>query len=237
MKKILTTIILCFSFNFNFSITAHALSADSLTPKEGEIRESEIYKLSDISIYNGFDYTANILKEYSLNYYENSGENLIWILDSLNQHQNIQYHVFEKNKSETSNEVEKLIKRIDNKVDIMQIGTLLDNDLLDTVKKSFESNPAKATVEMFIPIDEIDEDDGLYNALKEKNIPIYWNIEKENADMFSIEVAVGKYIIQPGDTLSDIALKYDTSVQKLLNDNKNIANPDLIYAYDYLIIK
>lgn len=90
---------------------------------------------------------------------------------------------------------------------------------------------------MFIPIDEIDEDDGLYNALKEKNIPIYWNIEKENADMFSIEVAVGKYIIQPGDTLSDIALKYDTSVQKLLNDNKNIANPDLIYAYDYLIIK
>lgn len=236
MKKILTTlIILCFSFNF--SITAHALSADRLTSKEGEIRESEIYKLSDISIYNGFDYTANILKEYSLNYYENSGENLIWILDSLNQHQNIQYHVFEKNKSETSNEVEKLIKRIDNKVDIMQIGTLLDNDLLDTVKKSFESNPAKATVEMFIPIDEIDEDDGLYNALKEKNIPIYWNIEKENADMFSIEVAVGKYIIQPGDTLSDIALKYDTSVQKLLNDNKNIANPDLIYAYDYLIIK
>ncbi len=65
MKKILTTlIILCFSFNF--SITAHALSADRLTPKEGEIRESEIYKLSDISIYNGFDYTANILKEYRL---------------------------------------------------------------------------------------------------------------------------------------------------------------------------
>lgn len=231
MKKILTAlIILC--FGFNFSITANALSPDRLTLKEGEIRESEIYKLSDISIYNGFDYTANILKEYSLNYYENSGENLIWILDSLNQHQNIQYHVFEKNKSETS-EVENLIRRIDN-IDIMQIGTLLDNDLLDTVKKSFESNPAKATVEMFIPLDK---DDGLYNALKDKNIPIYWNIEKENADIFSIEVAVGKYIIQPGDTLSDIALKYDTSVQKLLNDNKNIANPDLIYAYDYLIIK
>lgn len=120
--------------------------------------------------------------------------------------------------------------RIDN-VDIMQIGTLLDNDLLDTVRKSFESDPAKATVEMFM------KDDELYEALKEKNIPIYWNIEEKNAEICSIEVAVGKYIIKPGDTLSEIALKYDTSVEKILKNNKNISNPDLIYAGDYLIIK
>ena len=121
--------------------------------------------------------------------------------------------------------------RIDN-VDIMQIGTLLDNDLLDTVRKSFESDPAKATVEIFM------KDDELYEALKEKNIPIYWNIEEKNAEVCSIEVAVGKYIIKPGDTLSEIALKYDTSVEKIL---KNIIIPQynwgiFISAYKALIL-
>lgn len=50
-------------------------------------------------------------------------------------------------------------------------------------------------------------------------------------------VAVGKYVIQPGDTLSEIALRFEASVEKLLDDNQNIINPDLIYAYDYLVIK
>lgn len=55
--------------------------------------------------------------------------------------------------------------------------------------------------------------------------------------MFTIEVAIGKYIIQPGDTLSDITLKFDKSLDELLEDNKNIQNPDMIYAYDYLVMK
>lgn len=77
----------------------------------------------------------------------------------------------------------------------------------------------------------------MYDKLTNSNIPIYWNIEESNTDVFTLEVAVGKYVIQPGDTLSEIALKFGTSVEKLLDDNQNITNPDLIYAYDYLVIK
>ena len=77
----------------------------------------------------------------------------------------------------------------------------------------------------------------MYDKLTNSNIPIYWNIEESDTDVFTLTVAVGKYVIQPGDTLSEIALKFGTSVEKLLDDNQNITNTDLIYAYDYLVIK
>ncbi len=43
------------------------------------------------------------------------------------------------------------------------------------------------------------------------------------------------YIVKKGDTLSEIAYKYNTTVSKLVKDN-NISNPDLIYAGQKLII-
>ena len=63
------------------------------------------------------------------------------------------------------------------------------------------------------------------------------NIE-ENIELGvgTIEIAIGKYIIQPGDTLSEIANAYETSVEQLLEDNQNIKDPNLIWAYDYLVI-
>ena len=43
------------------------------------------------------------------------------------------------------------------------------------------------------------------------------------------------YTVQPGDTLSGIAAKYGTTVNKLVRDN-NIKNPDLIYGGQKIII-
>ncbi len=231
MKKLFATLVtLCLCFGL--CSTAYALSPDDLTADEEGVRTSEVYSLSDISSYSGFDYVSNMLEAYCLKQYENTGDKLIWTINSLNQHQNVQYRIFESNGSDT---YEKMISTIDEEVDFIQVGTLMNNDLLNTVKKSFENDPTKATLETILPADT--DDDGLYEELKNSNMTIYWNIEESNTDVFTLEVAVGKYIIQPGDTLSEIALKFGTSVKKLMEDNKNIANPDLIYAYDYLVVK
>ena len=44
------------------------------------------------------------------------------------------------------------------------------------------------------------------------------------------------YTVKNGDTLSGIARKYGTTYQKIAKDN-GIANPNLIYAGQKLIIK
>ena len=44
-----------------------------------------------------------------------------------------------------------------------------------------------------------------------------------------------RYQIQPGDTLSGIAVRYGTTVSTLVAIN-NIANPNYIRAYDYLLV-
>ena len=44
------------------------------------------------------------------------------------------------------------------------------------------------------------------------------------------------YTIQSGDTLSAIAIKFGTTVEKIVDDN-NISNPNLIYAGDTIIIR
>ena len=38
------------------------------------------------------------------------------------------------------------------------------------------------------------------------------------------------YVVEAGDTLSEIAVKFGTTVSKLLSLNPRIKNPDLIYA-------
>jgi len=43
------------------------------------------------------------------------------------------------------------------------------------------------------------------------------------------------YVIRPGDTLSSIARRFNTTVEELVRLN-NIANPDLIIAGETLLI-
>ena len=59
---------------------------------------------------------------------------------------------------------------------------------------------------------------------------------KWDPKFYTVEVAIGKYVIQQGDTLSKIAEQFDTSVDEIMEKNKNIENPDLIYSGNYLCI-
>lgn len=45
------------------------------------------------------------------------------------------------------------------------------------------------------------------------------------------------YVVEPGDTLSEIAVKFGTSVKKLLALNPRITNADLIYAGEAIRIR
>ena len=47
--------------------------------------------------------------------------------------------------------------------------------------------------------------------------------------------SVFRYTIQPGDTLSGIALRYGTTVSTLVAIN-NISNPNYIRAYDTILV-
>lgn len=66
----------------------------------------------------------------------------------------------------------------------------------------------------------------LYNEVQKRvNELLRGNTQKEEI-----------YIVKSGDTLSGIAKKYNTTYQKIANDN-NISNPNLIYPNQKLIIK
>lgn len=71
-----------------------------------------------------------------------------------------------------------------------------------------------------------------WNNISNPNL-IYVNeqlrIYKETSHQVSEEPQASVYIVQSGDTLSGIALKYGVSVQDLVRWN-NIANPNLIYV-------
>ena len=66
----------------------------------------------------------------------------------------------------------------------------------------------------------------LYNEVQAKVNSIYGqNVSNETI-----------YTVKNGDTLSEIAQKYNTTYQKIAKDN-NIENPNLIYPNQKLVIK
>lgn len=66
----------------------------------------------------------------------------------------------------------------------------------------------------------------LYNEVQKRVNEIMVNSSKQDIT----------YIVKAGDTLSGIAKKYNTTYQKIANDN-NIKNPNLIYVGQKLVIK
>ena len=61
-----------------------------------------------------------------------------------------------------------------------------------------------------------------------QKLKIYTNVSQETKEII--------YIVKSGDTLSAIAQKYNTTYQKIAQDN-NISNPNLIYPNQKLVIK
>lgn len=61
-----------------------------------------------------------------------------------------------------------------------------------------------------------------------QKIKIYTNVSQETNETI--------YIVKSGDTLSEIAQKFNTTYQKIAKDN-NIANPNLIFPNQKLVIK
>lgn len=234
MKKIFATLIaVCFTLLISSSTVYAFTPADLAQPKETQNRaqDSAVYAISE---FPSFDYVSNVLSKYAQKEFETTGEKPTWAIRSLNNHQDLQFHIFY---DKTSEKYEKLINCIDESCDFVQIGGLLDTSVLKDAKEAFESDPVEAALNAILPIDASTNKEKVYTELRSHNIPIYWEITENSSDVFTLEVAIGKYVIQPGDTLSEIALNYQTTVDKLLADNSNITNPDLIYAGDYLVIK
>ena len=59
----------------------------------------------------------------------------------------------------------------------------------------------------------------------------YWNDNNGDSD----EINLREIIIKKGDTLSQIAINYNTTIEKLVEIN-NIRNPNLIYAGNRLLV-
>ncbi len=152
----------------------------------------------------------------------------------MNHHKDVQYKIFKSKGAETYKEV---VSSIDDKCDFIQIASWFSISEMDELKSKFEKDAVKAAIVTIVPMEYQSKD--LYNTLKGKNLPIYWEINECDFDdtICTVEIAVSKYVIQPGDTLNTIAEKYNTSVEELLKQNQNITNANIIYAGDYLVIK
>ena len=107
----------------------------------------------------------------------------------------------------------------------------MDNRLRANLEMDFVENPQETAKNVLSSVGE----DFSVEIAPDK--PIYWHTEDVDADKFLVEVAVGKYVIEPGDCLSVLAERFNTSVEQLMADNQNIVDPDLIYAGDFLVIK
>ena len=128
------------------------------------------------------------------------------------------------------------------RIDFVEVGKLYEaknDEEIEKIRQSFIENPVDEAIKFIASIqkEEFEYADRRQEIL-EKNIPIYWNVKpmKWDPNFYVIEVAIGKYVIQQGDTLSKIAEQFDTSVDEIMEKNKNIENPDLIYAGNYLCI-
>lgn len=172
-------------------------------------------------------------------WYKGHGILLTWYIESLDNHQNV-FARYLPNKAE-------VYALHTDRIDFIEFGKLYQaesEDEIETVKQAFEKNSVDAALKFIFPV-EARETEGfeeytadLRNEIKEKKIPVYWNVKtmKWDPKFYTVEVAIGKYVIQQGDTLSKIAEQFDTSVDEIMEKNKNIENPDLIYSGNYLCI-
>lgn len=222
MKKSLTTVVTC-----GLVLTLSVINA----PMSVEAASEVAIGYADGNYYsNGFGGTFRELEAGIQENLSEGHERPIWILASENSHTEAEYYFStDKEMDSLSDEYDRFINS--RNTDFVQVGTYMDNRLRANLEEDFKTDPQK-TVKDVLSSAEVE-----FQVEISPDKPIYWNTEDVDADKFLLEVAVGKYVIEPGDCLSVIAERFNTSVEQLMADNQNIENPDLIYAGDFLVVK
>lgn len=148
---------------------------------------------------------------------------------------------FDKN-AEFENRITKITLEDGTPLDMEAYYTVVTNDFLLTGGDSYDFKNARNVVDTFIPIRDV-----LVEAVKEAKV-----ITPETVD-YLVEVVVvpvpvptpeptpvpvpteTKYIVQPGDWLSRIALKYNIQWPVLAEYNK-LSNPNLIFPGQIIVV-
>ena len=231
MKKFaIVLMILCLALTGSEVVYGQGSADLEIPDNQSSVFVSQEYD-SEIEI----NYLSEQLKEHAESHFSKTGKKITWAICSLCNHSRIQFYVFYDRGTAAYLE---LINSIDEDIDFIQFGGLLDIDKLDDTKEAFKNDCVKAALDAVIPVNVNENSSKAYEGIKNSNSPVYWSV-KENSELkvFTLEVAVGKYVINLGDTLSVIALRNNTTVERILKKNSNITNADVIFAGDYLVIK
>lgn len=221
MKKVLATVVTCSLIGISFissPMSVEAVSSVSVEPKDGNYSTM------------GFGGTFYEMEEAVNERLSEGPDNPIWFIASENCHTEAEYH-FSTDKEKKDLAWEYNWVESDSKTDFVQVGTYMDNRLRANLEEAFKTDPQKAVKDVLSSAEEE------FTVEIDSAQPIYWHTEDVNTDKFLLEVAVGKYVIEPGDCLSVLAERFGTTVEQLMADNQNITNPDLIYAGDFLVVK
>lgn len=220
MKKIIATVVTCLVMGISFitPISVEAASAISIGYPDGKYYS------------HGYEGTFRELEAGIRECLSEGHENPIWLLMSENSHTEAEYYFSsDKEMDSLSEEYDWLVDS--KKTDFIQVGTYMNNRLRSNLEEAFQTDPRKAAKDVLSSAEEE------FAVEVDSDRPIYWHTEDVNNEKFLLEVAVGKYEIEPGDCLSVLAERFNTSVEQLMADNQNITNPDLIYVKDFLVVK
>ena len=221
MRKVVATVVTCGLIGMSFissPMSVEAVSSVSVESKDGNYSTM------------GFGGTFQEMETEVQERLNEGPDNPIWFIASEKSHTEAEYHFStDKEKEDLSWEYDWV--ESDSKTDFVQVGTYMDNRLRANLEEAFKTDPQKAVKDVLSSAEEE------FTVEIDSAQPIYWHTEDVNTDKFLLEVAVGKYVIEPGDCLSVLAERFGTTVEQLMADNQNIENPDLIYAGDFLVVK
>ena len=234
MKKMLATL-LTFCFFLGISCPAYAMTPANWSGETDDtMRISDVYSQEDLSFRN----FEAVLREYAS---KGNAPAPLWVITSLHNHQDIQAYYFPNKDAEgvESYYTETFWETVDESVDFFQVGAIMESPNWEPAQLALENNPLRGAMDILFSysMDESIDTYEIFSELKDNNIPVYWNIEDIDSEKFILEIAIGKYEIQPGDCLSILAERFNTTVDQLMSYNQNITNPDLIYAGDFLVVK
>lgn len=222
MKKVLATIVTC-GLVIGISLVSSPLKVEAASAVTIKASDGDYSTM-------GFAGTFYEMESKVRERLAEGHENPIWFIASENCHTEGEYHFStDKEKEDLSWEYDWV--ESNSETDFVQVGTYMDNRLRANLEEAFQNDPQKAVKDVLSSAGEE------FSVEIAPDKPIYWHTEDVDADKFLVEVAVGKYVIEPGDCLSVLAERFNTSVEKLMADNQNIVDSDLIYAGDFLVVK